>query len=189
MKLAALDILEVWSAAGGGPLRGKRGQAFWRNGDSYSVSLDPAKGTWFDFRDARGGGSLALVETALGCDRRTALQWLEANCGLDRTRPLSPAEYRTYQQERDDAEHFGIAARALAEELLERLDAWDPARFDSTRVLGIVRAGGTTLINEYRVWLDSNPEFTRAMVRAGAASEARVQRRLALYVMELASAD
>jgi len=188
MKLAELDILEVWDAVGGGPLRGKRGQAFWRAGDSYSISLDPAKGTWFDFRDGRGGGSLALVETALGCDRRTALQWLEANCGLNPTRSVSPTERRTYRQELDDAEHFGIAAQALAETLLEQLDAWDPARFDLTRMLGIVRAGGTTLINEYQTWLDRNPALTRAMVRAGACSEPRVQRRLAFYLLELANA-
>jgi hypothetical protein len=188
MKLAELDILEVWNAAGGGPLRSKRGKAFWRSGDSYSVSLDPAKGTWYDHRDARGGGSLALVETALGCDRRTALRWLEANCGLDSTQPLSPNVHRAYKYEREEAESFGIAAQSLAEELLDRLDSCDPSRACFTRILGIIRKGGAALINEYRIWLDRNPELTRAMVRAGASSEARSQRRLAFYLLELANA-
>ena len=93
VKLDLLDILEVWSALGGGPLRGKRGQAFWRDGDGYSIALEPAKGSWYDHRDARGGGVLALVETALGCDRQAALGWLEANCGLDDLK-LTPAERR-----------------------------------------------------------------------------------------------
>jgi hypothetical protein len=188
MNLAKLDILEVWNAAGGGPLRGKRGRAFWRNGDGWNISLDRERGTWYDHRDARGGGSLALVETALGCDRRTALQWLEANCGLEPARSQSPGEHRTYRHELDDAEYFGIAAKALAQELLEQLDACDPARINPTRMLGIIRAGGSTLINEYQTWLGRNPEFTRAMVLTGVSSEARVQRRLALYLVELANA-
>ena len=58
-------------------MRGKRGKAFWRNGDAYSIALEPTKGTWYDHRDGRGGGALALVEIALGCNRRSALQWLE----------------------------------------------------------------------------------------------------------------
>jgi len=188
MRLAELDILEVWSAAGGGPLRGRRGKAFWRDGDSYCVSLDPAKGTWFDFRDGRGGGSLALVETGLGCDRRTALRWLEANCGLDPMLPASPIRRRTYRVELDEAEYFGIAAQALAEELLDRVDSCDPSRTDYTRLLGIIRKGGDPLIDECRIWLDRNPQLTRAMVLAGASSEGRIQRGLALYLVELANA-
>jgi hypothetical protein len=188
MKLAEIGILDVWKAVGGGPLRGRRGRAFWRDGDGFSVALNLAKGTWFDFRDGRGGGSLALVETAHGCDRRTALRWLEANCGLDPTRPVSPTQYRTYQHELDDAEHFGIAAQVLAEELLDRLDAYDPARFGPTRLQRVIRTGGAALINEYRISLDRNPELTRAMVRAGESSEMRIQRRLAFYLLELADA-
>lgn len=188
MKLDALDIMAVWRALGGEALRGKRGKAFWRDGDGYSIALDPAKGMWFDHRDARGGGALALVETALGCNRRTALGWLETNCGLDPKRPLSADEYRTYRYERDDAEHFGIAARALAEEVLNQLDACDPGRAEHARLLGIVRIGGAVLMREYRTWLDTRPELTGAMVRAGASSRARVQRRLAFYLLELSSA-
>lgn len=188
MNLAELDILSVWNAAGGGPLRGKRGRAFWRNGDGWNVSLDRERGTWYDHRDARGGGSLALVETAFGCDRRTALEWLETNCGLDPTRPVPPTRRRTYRHELDDAEHFGTAAQALAEELLDRLDSCDPSRTCYARMLGIIRKGGAALINEYRIWLNRNPELTRAMVLAGASSEGRVQRRLALYLVELANA-
>jgi hypothetical protein len=82
--LGELDIVSIWSMLGGGPLRGKRGQAFWRNGNGYNIALNPAKGAWYDHRDARGGGILALVETVLGGSRSSALQWLEENCGLAR---------------------------------------------------------------------------------------------------------
>lgn len=92
MKLADLSILEVWRALGGGELRGGRGKAFWRNGDGYSISMNLTRHTWFDFRDQRGGGVLALVEVALGCGRAEALAWLEVNCGLDSTKKASPRE-------------------------------------------------------------------------------------------------
>ena len=170
MTLASICITDVWRALGGGPLRGKRGQAFWRDGDGYSVSLESAKNNWYDHRDGRGGGVLALVEIALGCDRRSALQWLEANCGLDPLQSLTVADRRDYRQEHDDADHFGVAAKVLAEDVLEQLDACDPARAFYARMLGIIRRGGATLTDEYRAWLDTHPELTRAMVLAGASS-------------------
>lgn len=94
MKLQDINILEAWQALGGCSLRGRRGRAFWRSGEGYTVALDVAKGTWYDFRDAHGGGVLALVEAALACDRWTALAFLEANCGLDPRKPLTPQERR-----------------------------------------------------------------------------------------------
>jgi hypothetical protein len=102
MKLAYIPLLKVWSALGGGELRGKRGKAFWRRGDGYSIALDAAKGTWFDHRDARGGGVLALVETALGCDRRTALQWLQGQGFID-PRTLTREQHREYARRRGTA--------------------------------------------------------------------------------------
>jgi hypothetical protein len=189
--LGELDIVSVWSILGGGPLRAKRGQAFWRNGNGYNVALEPAKGTWFDYRDSRGGGVLALVETALGCSRSDGLRWLEENCGLD-SRRLFSQEERTEQvkkiAERTKAESWGIAARALAEQALDKLDENDAGRADYTRLLGIISTGGPALIKEYRTWRDIHPELTQAMVRAGMSSHARVQRRLALCLLELANA-
>src|SRR3954469_20951823 len=107
MTLAAIPILDVWYALGGGTLRGRRGRSFWRAGDGYSVALDQAKGTWFDHRAAHGGGTLSLVETVLGCSRVDALRWLEQNCGLDSRHSLSPEERTQYAQritERTDAQ-------------------------------------------------------------------------------------
>ena len=106
MRLPDLDILDVWTAVGGGPLRGKRGKASWRDGDGYSIALEAAKGTWFDHRDGHGGGVLALVKTALGCDQQETLAFLETHCGLDPRKPLTPRERR---------------ARAVAPTLAQRL--------------------------------------------------------------------
>jgi hypothetical protein len=188
VTLASLDILDVWHALGGGSLRGKRGKGFWRAGDGYNVALDPAKRVWFDHRDGRGGGVLELVEVTLRYDRQSALQWLEANCGLELSRPMSPVERRRFRIERDDAEQFGIAAQALAEEALERLDGEDPNRADYTRLLGIVSKGRVVLTDEYRAWRETWPELTQAMVRAGASSRARVLRHLAFYLRGVANA-
>jgi hypothetical protein len=189
--LGELDIVSVWSMLGGGPLHGKRGQAFWRKGDGYNIALDPAKGAWFDHRDGRGGGILALVETALGGSRSSALQWLKENCGLD-ARPSFSQERRANHVKhivrRSKAESWGITAWTLGEKLLDELEADDPDRVDYTRLLDIIRTGGPKLIEEYHTWAQIRPELTQAMVRAGMFSQARVQRRLALYLLELADA-
>ena len=50
-RIEDLDILEVWTAAGGAPLRGTRGRAFWRNGDGYNIAIDRANGVWYDQRE------------------------------------------------------------------------------------------------------------------------------------------
>jgi hypothetical protein len=180
----ALDITTIWPELGGGRLRRTRGKAFWRGGDGHSIALDPAKGVWYDHRDGRGGGVLELVMVALQCDQRSALQWLESNCGLESRRALSAEERRQHRRERANAEHFGIAAKALAEEVLEQLRSCDPSRVDFNPLLSAIRTGGAALIDEYRAWLDTRPKLTQAMVQAGASSQARVQRRLALYLME-----
>lgn len=187
MTLASVRLLDVWSALGGGPLRGKRGQAFWRDGDSFSVAIKAEEGTWYDHRDGRGGGALALVETALGYTRSSAIQWLEKNCGLDARRSLSPLERNQYAQritESVDAESWSIAAAALAEDVLNGLEADDPTRADFTRLLHTIGTGRGSLIGEYHAWRDAYPELTAGMVRAGRDSEARMQRRLALYLMQ-----
>ena len=105
-----LKILNVWAALGGGELRNRRGRAFWRDGDGYSVTLDEVKNAWYDFRDGMGGGVLSLVETVGGYSRGEALTWLERNCGLDPRRALSPQEKRLY-----------AAQAAGTERLAERL--------------------------------------------------------------------
>jgi hypothetical protein len=94
----------VWAALGGGPLRNGRGQARWRNGDGWNVSVRDGRG-WFDHRDSRGGGVPELVETVLGCDRKRAIAWLAETFGLDidGNRSLTPGERRRYSSARAEA--------------------------------------------------------------------------------------
>ena len=82
MIAAALDAVSletVWRSLGGGPLCGNRGRAFWRNGDGLNVAID--EGRWFDHVTGAGGGTLALIETALECDRRAAMAWFSEHFG------------------------------------------------------------------------------------------------------------
>ena len=66
MTVTALDILHVRRLLGGGELRGKRGRAFWRNGDGYNVSLDQVKGVFYD-RISRPGTRLGRLISSVVC--------------------------------------------------------------------------------------------------------------------------
>lgn len=113
MQLGDIPILDAWHAVGGGPLRGNRGKAFWRDGDGYNVALNLTKNTWYDFRDNVGGGALRLVEVALPCDKRDALSFLEAHCGLDPRRPLTQRERCTREVAPALAQRLADFARGL----------------------------------------------------------------------------
>ena len=56
MTLLDLPILTAWHAFGGGPLRGKRGRAFWRHGNGYKVAIDQERGVWYHHVTGVGGG-------------------------------------------------------------------------------------------------------------------------------------
>lgn len=90
-----LRIADVFTALGG-EVRGHRGRAFWRNGDGWSISLDDAKGAWFDHRDSAGGGIVSLVVKARECSRVEALKWLAELAGeqLDGQPSHGGAAYR-----------------------------------------------------------------------------------------------
>lgn len=84
--LGRVSITEVWMALGGESPRRGRSRAFWRNGDGLAVSLDDAKGVWYDFRDGVGGGILDLIQHVRGGTRSDAIRWLVAWAGM----PLQP---------------------------------------------------------------------------------------------------
>jgi hypothetical protein len=184
MKLNEIRILDVWRALGGGELRGNRGVAFWRSGDGYSVSLNPDKGTWFDHRDVLGGGILKLVETVLASNRQEALAWLSSNVRLDPAQPQAPGDGGDGARDREDAYYFGIAARALAIDILTASPHDNPARFELTSLLAAAGIGGPGLIAEYQAWRESRPTFTLGLVHAGKQSEARTHRGLASLIAE-----
>ncbi|MEK7752846.1 MAG: hypothetical protein AAB654_13075 [Acidobacteriota bacterium] len=106
-------ISEVWTALGGDPPRRGRAQAFWRqHADGLNVSLNDAKGAWFDFRDNIGGGILDLIRHVKGCDRKAALQWLANHLGI-------PLENRSFtESERREWDRRRAAAEAEARDLL-----------------------------------------------------------------------
>src|SRR5690242_14406683 len=83
--LQMVRITAVWPALGGGRLRGNRGQAFYRGGDGWNVSLNDEKGTYFDHRENQGGGILDLIKRVLGITRSQAVDWLYAFAGVEPT--------------------------------------------------------------------------------------------------------
>jgi hypothetical protein len=177
-------IREVWAALGGGKLRGNRGQAFWRGGDGYSVSLDPEKGVWFDFVTGAGGDVIALVRTVRQCGFLEACQWLGDFSGVRVSEWIRRGDEADTDWPTDLrwASWWRIAAEAMAEESLEHLPYWHPERRVLTDLLSTIRLGDAALVDEYRRWRRRHPEFTSAMAQAGRRSDARVQRQLALWI-------
>ncbi len=101
--IARASIVDVWRRLGGGPLRHGRGKGFWRDGSGFNVSLGDAKGVWFDHARAEGGGTLDLIQTATGCDRREALRWLADSLGLALdSHQFTPSERRQWAEDDDE---------------------------------------------------------------------------------------
>ena len=192
--LNRLRISEVYASLGGPKLRGKRGQAFWRKGDGFNVSLDDARGVWHDFTSGDGGGVLDLIVRARGGNRADALRWCADLAGVPlEDKPLSPAEREAWSRERRDLERALPAARywqraalSMMEELLDSLKlalADSPATgevADVERTLASLRRrDGALLIAEYQWWLEKHPGMTAALVLAAQRRE-RAQRRAVL---------
>ncbi len=111
--VAGVRITDVWRALGGGDLRRGRGQAWWRDGDGWSVSVDDRRGVWYDHRDGVGGGVLDLVAHVRGGTRCGAADWLADFLGIPLDgRRLTPTAEREYARRRAAAE--GEAAELLA---------------------------------------------------------------------------
>jgi hypothetical protein len=181
---AAANIGAVWSALGGGKLHGNRSQAFWRNGDGYSVAIDADKGVWFDHASGVGGDVVELVRTVQQCTFADALKWLADLAGI------SVSSTRRYDEKIDTdwnadlrrAIYWRAASRLLCEWELERMSPTDPERRGLTRLLSTIRLGDAALVAEYRAWRQHDPRMTTALVRCGRLHDARLQRRLALWI-------
>jgi hypothetical protein len=184
---ARASITEVWRALGGGPLRRNRGKAFWRGGESYSVSVDARRGVWYDFRDNVGGDLVTLVVHVRGCDFKSAVAWLAAHVGVN----LSPTSTRRAAPSDTDwasdlrwATWWRICAVEFSEHSLESLPDAHLERRGLTSLLAALSLGPATLVYEYREWRRRCPALTHAMARAGRLADARAQRRLARWIME-----
>jgi hypothetical protein len=187
--LSLVSITQVWSLLGGGELRRKRGRAWWRNGDGWSVSVDDRRGCWYDHRDGIGGGVLDLIVKVRGGSHADALRWLAAVVGVPvDDRPLSYKDRQRWALEREqtqrirsEATYFADAATELAELELEELSQSDPARFGPTAFLSRLRLCPEA---EYCAWLESHPQLAAGLVHAGQERERRIVRMLWSYMTE-----
>jgi hypothetical protein len=178
------DIRDVWSALGGGKLLRGRGQAFWRDGDGYSVALDFKKNVWYDHVGGSGGDVIALVRTALQCSFADATDWVSRHIGVPVSkRTQEDQDFTGWEADLRAAIWWKIAARLLFEWALDELPSTDPDRRVPTQLLATVRhLSGAALVNEYRQRRHSDPKWTAGMVHAGRLHDARVQRRLAHWI-------
>lgn len=190
--LLSVHIGEVWNRLGGGELQNGRGRAFWRGGDGFNVALDLERGRWFDHAGGVGGGVLALVQTALGSDRRTALAWLRDESFLE-ARNYSVEERRAYSRRR---EHASAVARdiehwraALTEELNGRkLKAGEDDDFETlaeVAPLCFVLEFGTpeAVAREFFRHREANSERVAALVEAGRERREESRRFAAVVVV------
>jgi len=198
--LSAVKITEVYRASGGPELRHGRGTAFWRGGDGLNVSLNDARGTWYDFATGDGGGVLDLVVTVRGGTRQDALRWLADFAGvpMDDT-PQSAEERKRWAAERRELERDLPAARywrralllVLEETLNHEKDKFfvpkapiDFALLRSyTRIIErLQHAGNETLVAEYREWSAELQRECAALVRWAQEREAAEVRALTTYL-------
>ena len=147
--LDRVSITNVWATLGGPPLRHGRGQAWWRDGDSHNVALHEGRSLWYDHARNEGGGILHLVQLALGCDRRAALEWLANYEGVDLEggRTLSAAERRQDAQRRKRAEAEAHELTQWREDYLDALrtrrnQLWDRGRHACALGLRLLRESG-----------------------------------------------
>lgn len=143
-QIINVPITNVIERLGGGPVRGTRCRAWFRDGRGLNLSIDAKRGLWHDFVTGEGGGILQLVEVALGCDRSAALAWLGERFGIEATPARTAEERRRYAQRID-------GARRLATELVERRDEH----------LRVLRCAAQNLLAQYhRMYAEAEAEHS-----------------------------
>jgi hypothetical protein len=133
-----------------------------------------------------------LVHCFAGCSQTdviTALRargaWPERDHAL-LTRPDRAHRARAWaaaERSRTEATYFADAARVLAEWALEELSPFDPARARHTALLAALRISPEA---EYRAWLEREPRWAAALVKAGERAWKRKCDALARFVVALA---
>jgi hypothetical protein len=188
---ARARIADVWLALGGPELKGRRGVGFWRGGSGLSVSVDLEKGVWYDHVDAQGGGVVELVMVARGCDFRAALAWLADFTSMDLCESSCRSDNHPDSDWKGDLEratYWAMIAEMLTEDALESLPFYDPQRYGLTMFLRAIRLGAASMVDEYRRFRSRQPQLAAGMVREGRRHDARLQRRLALWLVGRKSA-
>jgi hypothetical protein len=173
--IGSVCVTAVWERLGGGPLRGGRGVAWWRDGDSpTSISLDSKQNVWCDHaRGSVGGGVLKLVRTVLDCDKASAVRWL-CEEGFIENLATSPELVRKRAQKwaavRHQAENIRLWRRGLVAEL-ETAKADAVARDDelalaiSARELFLMETNGAAVVARYRKHLATDPAAAARLIQ------------------------
>jgi hypothetical protein len=180
-RMQVLDhvrITQVWHALGGAEIRRGRGQAFWRRGDGWTVSLSEDQGVWYDHRDGIGGGILDLITKVQGGSRNDALHWLADYYALPLDdKPLSQERRPQYARAKQDApglarlaEMWWMERRAELEEVkADALRCSDFAALGAAAkehyIIGQLQPAG--VIRAYRTAREREPAHTRALVADG----------------------
>ena len=137
--LDRVPISELVGALGGPALRNGRCRAWYRGGENpTSLSIDEQRGCWYDNGAGRGGGKLDLIQAVLGCDRRSAVQWLADYCGVALRRG-SRHELRRF-----------AARRSTAERRAHDLTRWRADRLASLRAARDCRWRCYRLVERWR---------------------------------------
>ena len=110
--LSDVNIAAVWRDLGGPPIVRSRAPAFWRGSKDPNVAINVERGVWHDHAQNKGGGVLALVQTALSCTKRDALVWLEERGYIPR-RTFSAPQQRRFAR-----------ATAAAPDLAQEIGDW-----------------------------------------------------------------
>jgi hypothetical protein len=137
-------------------------------------------------------GGKVLVHCFVGCRQQDVIDALRARGLWLVPQPEKPTraarnQMRREREDRQAAECWGRSAEALARLTLENLDSADPERAAITRLVLRITGGPSSILAAYREWKAAHSELTAAMVRAGRASDARWQRKIALALVRLFS--
>jgi hypothetical protein len=172
--IGSVCIIAVWERLGGGPLRGGRGIAWWRDGDYFNIALDSKQNVWCDHaRGSVGGGVLDLVRTVLDCDKVSAVRWL-CEEGFIEDSSASRTEVRKHAQRKaalqHEAENIKCWRRGFVAEL-EAAKADAISRDDelglaiSARELFLMQTNGAAVVARYRKHLATDPAAAARLIQ------------------------
>ena len=184
----AVTISQVFIGLGGDAPRRGRARAFYRDGDNQqAVSLNDAKGCWFDHRDGAGGGVLDLIQRVLGCGRGGALRWLSDFTGIPLDgRRMTASERSNYGRASREADALAVRLADFAwglelviEDRLHRIsELLNGHGVDPTIVLGglhrqayvLRKAAPEDIAATWREMRKTNPACVARMERIGRES-------------------
>jgi len=183
--LARVRITDIADALGI-PRRNMRVKAVWRNGDDWTVDLNDAKGTWFDFKTNEGGGILDFIQIVLGCSRRDAVSWLCEYMGVpEPSRPFTPQEKAEYARKKriagafvDEGEMwlrgYELQLEDQKQQAVDRCDDQELER-TSNELFVVQTYPEEQLMKKFLIQRFLYPELTRERIELGREDAAHVE--------------